>query len=220
MKKLQVAMDGPVSSGKSTVGSQAASQLGYLFIDTGLMYRAVAWKIQQQFGAKKQWGEIASRANMEWRGESSSPSLFVDGKEVGAPLYYPEISLLSSRIATDSEVRRALVSVQKEMAVGGGVVMVGRDIGTVVLPDAPIKIFLTGSIDVRATRRYAELKARGVDVTREEVKKELIERDRVDTSREDSPLRPADDSVLIDSTNFTQAEVVDRIVSAVRAKGG
>jgi len=220
MQKVKVAIDGPVSSGKSSVGSEVADRLGFLFIDTGLMYRAVAWKIQKVFGSPKDWGKIAEQIKFDWKGTPSKPKMFADNQDVGEALFYPEISLLSSRIATESQVRKALVEKQREMAKPGGVVMVGRDIATVVLPDAEVKIFLTASTEVRAMRRFSELTEKGSDLTFDQVKNELEERDKIDTTRVDSPLRPAEDSVIVDSTHLSFEEVVLAMTKAVKSKIG
>ncbi len=218
LSKIQVAIDGPVSSGKSTVGSKVASQLNYLFIDTGLMYRAIAWKIQAQFASEKEWGNVALGSKFEWRGDKASPNIFLDGADVTGKLYYPEISLLSSRVATNPNVRKALVAMQKAVAKDGGVAMVGRDIATVVLPEAAVKVFLTASVDTRAKRRHEELEAKGIKTSFDQVKSEMIRRDEQDSTRKDSPLRPAPDSVSIDATNLDVEQVVSQIVSLVKSK--
>lgn len=218
MKHSLVAIDGPVSSGKTTVGRQLALELGYLFIDTGLMYRAVALKVQQTLASKSEWGKAAEESRFEWKGNPASPELFLDASNVTQRLFYPEVSLLSSRISADSKVRKALVAAQKEMAKSGGVVMVGRDIGTVVLPHANLKIFLTASVDSRAQRRYEELKSKGISISLEQVKNELIQRDQLDSSRKDSPLVPANDAIMIDSTGLSPVEVARKILGYLKSR--
>jgi len=219
MKPISVAIDGPVSAGKSIIGSKVAARLSYLFIDTGLMYRAVAWKIQTNFASKKKWSEMAALSKFEWRNNPSSPTILLDGVDVSEKLFSPDISLLSSQIATNSEIRKSLVKCQHDIAKEGGVVMVGRDIGTVVLPDAPVKVFLTASVDARASRRYQDLKERGINISLDQVKEEMIERDRIDSTRVDSPLKPAEDAVLIDSTTLSIEAVVEKILAYVQTAG-
>lgn len=216
MNRISIAIDGPVSSGKSAVGSKVAEKLGFLFVDTGLMYRALAWKIQTNFAPKKKWKEMAALSKFEWSGNPASPTILLDGVDVSDKLFSPEISLLSSQIATNHEVRKVLVECQRAIAKDGGVVMVGRDIGTVVLPTAECKIFLTASIEVRAKRRYDDLHSRGVQISIEQVKEEMIERDRLDTTRADSPLKPAGDAVHLDSTALSIDNVIDKIVNLVK----
>src|SRR5437773_2362178 len=137
-KKLRVAIDGPVSSGKTTIGRGVAAALEYLFIDTGMMYRAVAWKVRRENRREDEWGKTAAGSRFEWIGDRAAPRLKLDGAEVGEDLSHPELAQLTSRVAAESAVRKTLVRLQRDMANNGGVVMVGRDIGLVVLPEAEI----------------------------------------------------------------------------------
>lgn len=220
MKKIRIALDGPVSSGKTTVGKKLAEKLKYLFIDTGLMYRGVAWLIQRLGTPEEYWGDLAKEAKFRWQGPENDPSLFLHGVDLSDKLWLPEVSALTSKVATNSKVRTALVKVQKSVGDAGGVVMSGRDIGTVVLLDAEVKFFLDADPETRASRRFEELKERGVQTTLEDVQSELLERDERDSTRQDSPLQPAPDAIHINASHLTADEVVREMLARVRAKLG
>ncbi len=218
MSKIRVAIDGPVSSGKSSAGSRAAFLLNYRFIDTGVMYRAVAYKIKTQNIPLEKWEAAAKTTTFDWIGEPSKPTLSIDGIVIKDSLFSPEISSFTSKVAASPEIRKILVSFQREMAKNGGIVMVGRDIGTVVLPDAELKIFLTASLDTRVKRRYEELIQKKNNISIEELKKEVSERDKRDSTRKDSPLQIAEDGIEIDSTHLTLEQVAEMIVKKTEEK--
>ena len=208
-----IALDGPVASGKTTVGRGVAQKLEWTFIDTGLLYRAV--------------GLLALRANIpEWTDETvaalaAQAAMTIDdarvtlnGEDVSDAVRTPEASDAASRVAVLSAVRRVLVDIQRAMAqqANGRVVMVGRDIGTVVLLNAPVKIYLDASTEARAQRRYAESRERGENADYDQVLSRIRERDRRDSEREDSPLRPADDAHVLNTDSLTPAQVIQQIL--------
>jgi cytidylate kinase len=210
MKRLTIAIDGFSSGGKSTFARAIASRLGYVFIDSGAMYRAVTlWALRRGFMA----GDgIDQKALVEALGDFSfDPAMAAD-----PALRSIEVSDWVSRVSSIGQVREMLVTRQREMGRHGGVVMDGRDIGTVVFPDADLKIFLTADPAVRARRRYDELRAAGADVSLDEIEHNIRERDRLDQSREISPLRQAPDAIVLDNSHMTleqQMEWVERVMS-------
>jgi CMP/dCMP kinase len=222
----RVAIDGPAGAGKSTVSRRVAEALGYVLLDTGALYRSIAlaaheagipWSESTRVGELA--AELAARHAIRFDGApgGAPPRLLLDGRDVSTAIRTQEISDGASQVSSIPAVRDALMELQRSAAAGGGVVLEGRDIGTVVLPDAEAKFYLTASVAVRATRRYDELVARGQRPTREEVEEEVRERDRRDTMRPIAPLRQAVDAELVDSTGRTVDEVVAFIVARVRA---
>ena len=220
---LAIAIDGPVASGKSAAGRLLARRLGYRFLDTGLMYRAMTWLALQR-GVDLEDGAALSHLAGEARigiepGPPDAPEaarVVVDGTDVSDKLRLAEIGRAVSLVSKVAAVREAMVRQQRAIARDGRIVMAGRDIGTVVLPDAPLKVFLDASPEERVRRRYAELRAEGRDVTEADVRDELARRDAIDSSREVSPLRPADDAVVIETDGLSLEEVVERILELVR----
>jgi len=219
---LVVAIDGPVGAGKSTVAKLVAQRLGYLYVDTGAMYRAVALK-----ALRLRWNlhdpilmaSLAQATDIGLQPQTDgSVRVFLDGEDVTESIRTPEVSEASSLVSAHKEVREVLTERQKVMAQLGGVVMEGRDIQTVVAPDAEVKIFLTASLKERARRRWWELQQKGILTSYEEVLAEVLERDRRDSERSVAPLRKAPDAVEIDTTNLTPEEVADRIVTLVRKR--
>ena len=208
-----VAIDGGVASGKSAVGRRVAEQLGLPFIDTGLMYRAVAYAALER-GVDIDDGaaltELANRLVIRVEGRR----VWVDGKEVTDKVYDPRVTEVVSKVAKVAGVRLALVAEQRRMA-RTGVVMAGRDIGTVVFPDADFKYFLTASVDERVRRRAAQLKARGEPADEEDMRVEVLDRDRIDSERTVAPLRPAEDAMVINTDHLDLDGVVGRIVNHV-----
>ena len=213
-----VAIDGPGASGKTSVGRLCAQCLGYRFLDTGSMYRDLTWKALQK-GIEPYDEEalvkLASSLNFRLAVDGGQNRLLVDGKETTWRLQDTEVDSHVSLIAKIGGVRRALVNHQRVIASKGSIVVVGRDIGTVVLPNAPIKVFLTASPEVRAQRRYLELQGRGDKATYRRVMNELISRDRIDTERTDSPLRPAGDALCIATDCLGIEELALKIVHLV-----
>lgn len=210
MKKI-IAVDGPAGAGKSTVSKIVAARLGYTYIDTGAMYRAVALKVLQSGNSVE---DVTRDIDIKLDGTAR---VFLDGVEVTKEIRTPEVSRGASDVATLGFVRKKLTELQRAMAAQGSVIMDGRDIGTQVLPNADLKIFLTATVEERARRRFEELKAKGIAADFEHIKKEIILRDKQDSEREIAPLAMADDAVLLDSTNLTIEEVVAEILRLAQA---
>lgn len=222
MKRITIAIDGPSGAGKSTVAKRLATEMGYTYIDTGAMYRAVAWNgIRHDVSLENEAAtvELASNTDITFRsGEGGLQHVFVDGHDVTDEIRGAEITRLSSPVSAIPGVRRVLVAQQQAMGAGGGVVMEGRDIGTVVFPEAELKVFLTASEEERARRRWAERVTKGDNVTVEEIMDQQRVRDLRDSSRSDSPLRPSDDSILINSDGMSIEEVVGAIRNLAHAR--
>ena len=214
-KKIVIAIDGFSSCGKSTFAKAIASKLGYIFIDTGAMYRAVTLYALQR-GAISESGEVDAAAvvallgevdiTFKFNPERGASDIYVNGEFAEDKIRGIEVSNCVSRVSSIREVREKLVAMQQQMGRDRGVVMDGRDIGTVVFPDAELKIYMTADARVRAERRYAELKAKGDDVTLNEILKNVISRDNADMTREISPLRRADDAIELDNSQMSVEE--------------
>ncbi len=215
MKKLVVAIDGPAGAGKSTVAQLAAKELGYTYIDTGAMYRAVAWKTLQQGKeiTDELILEVVKDIDVNLQYADGKTKVTVDGTDVSTAIRTPEVSGIVSQVAALGPVRVKMVDLQRKMAERGSVLMDGRDIATNVLPNADVKIFLTASIEERAKRRWKELKEKGYDITREKLQQDIAARDKADSEREISPLVQAEDATLLDTTGLSIDEVVSRILS-------
>ena len=220
MKKLVVAIDGPAGAGKSTIAKLAAEKLGYAYIDTGAMYRSVAWKFLQTGEAFDEVfiSKLSQEMVIEFKPEANVNRVFVDGTEVTAAIRSAEVTANVSRVAAIGAVREAMVDQQRRMGEVGGVLMDGRDIGTVVFPNAEVKIFLTATVEERAMRRYKELVAKGEQVDLEQLQKDIAERDKQDMEREISPLRQAEDAIYLDTSDMTIDEVTAYILNLVGEK--
>lgn len=216
MSKLHViALDGPSGAGKSTTARRVAEALGWSYLDTGGMYRCVALAVTRaglQLGDPKV-PEVAAKAVIEQKGTH----LFLDGEDVSDAIRTPEITKLVSPLSADAAVREVLVAQQRRIGQQGGWVVDGRDIGTVVFPNACCKVFLTATVEARASRRYRELEAKGIKTSVEEVERELAQRDHQDTTRAVAPLRKADDAWALDNGHLNIHEVVEQIVLHHRA---
>lgn len=230
-----VTIDGPAASGKSTIGRSLADRLDFLFFDTGIMYRAVTWAAlernvevtsEERLGALAERIEIDIRTPQNGEADGRQSTVLVDGEDVTWRLRSPAVEQNVSAVSAHARVRAALSKHQRRIGLryGGGdqeragIVMVGRDIGTVVLPEAPLKIFLDASAEARARRRHAELVERGKALPYEQVLAEIVARDAQDSSRAVSPLRPASDAVVVDTTALTPDQVVERILGELRAR--
>lgn len=216
-RKKVVAIDGPAGAGKSTVSKTVATRLGYTYIDTGAMYRAVALKVLENKSPLTEEAIIEAARDVEIDQQSveGMTKTFLDGRDVSTEIRTPEVSKIVSPVAKVGFVRERLTELQRKMATRGGVLMDGRDIGTVVLPNADVKIFLTASVGERARRRFEELKAKGFDVNLSEIEKDIATRDKIDSEREIAPLKQADDAILIDTTDKSIEEVVAAIIKLV-----
>lgn len=216
-------MDGSAASGKSTIGRRLAENLGYLFLDTGVMYRAIALAALER-GIDPHdahaLGELAQSVEIDVKlsapGHDGTTTVSVNGVDVTERLRLPQVEESVSLVSRVPAVREALVRRQREIATQGPIVMAGRDIGTVVLPDADLKVYLDASPEERARRRYAEFAAMGRAVTMQMVLEDIRRRDRIDSERAVSPLRPAEDAVIIDTDGLTQDEVLERVLELVR----
>lgn len=219
-----VAIDGPAGAGKSTVTLRVADELGYLLVDTGALYRTVALAAQRAgipWDAPGPLAELARQLVKERAVElgnqkSSGFAVKLRGEDVSLAIRKPDVSQGASQVSAVPAVREALLDMQRQAGAGGGAVLEGRDIGTVVFPEAEAKFFLTASVDVRAKRRYDELVARGASPELAEVKREVAERDLRDSTRPIAPLKRADDARVIDSSTMSIEQVVARIVAHVR----
>jgi cytidylate kinase len=214
-KRLIIAIDGPSGAGKSTVARFLAKRLGYLYIDTGAMYRAAALKVKEKcIGPKDESAlcPLASSLSIAFVTEGEETHVLCNGEDVTEAIRLPEISRLASAISKKKGVREALVQKQREMGRRGGVVLEGRDIGTVVFPDADVKFYLDAATEERGRRRFHELVKRGVEVDFKGTLEEVMQRDHKDMHRVHSPLKKADDAVLIDSTHCSVEEVVEEMV--------
>ncbi|MEX2460966.1 MAG: (d)CMP kinase [Paenibacillaceae bacterium] len=218
MGKINVALDGPAGAGKSTVARLVAEELGFIYIDTGAMYRAVTWKILQEGLDSGQVDQVVAEAKqmqIELKPGLLGQKVFVNGVEVTDAIRSDEINQNVSWVASIPQIREILVHLQQQMAALKGIVMDGRDIGTHVLPDAEVKVFLTASAKERASRRFKETK--DPIMTLEQLEHNINQRDRMDEQREASPLIKADDAYLLDSTEMSLSAVVTQILNLCRA---
>jgi CMP/dCMP kinase len=223
MPNDHVAIDGPVASGKTVNGKALAAETGHLYLDTGAMYRAVAYlALTNGVDLDNESGLLVMLAHhtisiVPDRGVSAGYRVLIDDRDTGERLFDPDVAAAVSTVAALPGIRAELVARQRKIAEQGPVVMAGRDIGTVVLPDARYKFFLTASVDERARRRQAEFRERGLDVPFEDVRAQIAERDRLDSTRAVSPLRAAPDAITIDSTEMQPEEVVAKMRAAMDA---
>ena len=220
---LNIAIDGPVGAGKSSIAREVARRLNILHLDTGAMYRAVGYTALMRNLSpedEKALEDLCGQLTIEVLYRIGRQQTLVDGSDVSHLIRTPEVGMAASTVSRWGAVRRHMVGLQRALAKDTSMVVDGRDIGTNVLPDAGVKIFLTATPEERARRRYLELQAAGVKDTYEEVLKDLHRRDLQDTTRPIDPLRPAEDAVLLDSTHLDMDQVVDRILAIVEARYG
>lgn len=222
--KPNIAIDGPAGAGKSTVARKLAERLDYLYIDTGAMYRAVAYSALKQgidLDSEEKLGSLASQLNIELRtGPGNCLEVFCNGEDITREIRTQAVSQTVSAVAKVPAVRFSLVEMQRRMAAKGGVVMDGRDIGSYVLPEAQLKLFVTASLEERTRRRFKDLEAQGYRVDFEDLKKEIQERDRVDASRQMAPLKKVPEAVLVDSTDMSEEQVIEYILDIYRQRFG
>lgn len=218
-----IAIDGPVGAGKSTIARLVAQGLGYTYIDSGAMYRALAWAARRDgIGADDQTrvSELVEEIRIRIRPRADGLNqVIVNGDDITSEIRSPDIGQLASRLSAMPPVRRRMVALQQDMAREGGVVMEGRDIQTVVLPEAEVKIFLTASAEERARRRWEELRGRGLEADLQHVLADIEARDARDTTRADSPLKPAPDAVHVDTDGITIEQVVAKVLAIVKERG-
>ncbi len=218
---LVIAIDGPSGAGKSTIARLLAKRLGYVYIDTGAMYRAFGWKaLKEGIDTKDEsaLAGLAGRTEVIIEKDNDNPRIYVDGRDVTDEIRTPEMGMAASDVSKSPAVRSRLLLLQRRLGERGGVVMDGRDIGTVVFPDADIKFYLDASAEERGRRRFLELKAKGLDVELAEITRQIIERDEQDRSRALAPLRPAPDAVFIDSSSLSIEEVLSIMLDNIREK--
>jgi len=223
MKRFAIAVDGPAGSGKSTVAKAVARKLGIVYVDTGAMYRTVALHcIQEGISLADEAAVVASLdgLNMRIQPDTDGQKIFLNEEDVTAKIRTAEIGRGASDVGAYQKVRERMVEIQQEMAKELSVIMDGRDIGTVVLPDAEVKIYLDAGVEERARRRVGELEAKGETADFEEIKKMIIQRDYNDMNREHSPLKKADDAISLDSTGMSIEEVQQAILSIVQERVG
>ncbi len=215
---VSIAIDGPAGAGKSTIARIIAKKLGYIYVDTGAMYRAMALYLIREKILPSETDRISAKcreADITIRYENGEQVVYLNGENVNGLIRTQEVGNMASASSPNPEVRKKLVELQRRLAAGSDVVMDGRDIGTCVLPDAQVKVYLTADSRVRADRRCRELMEKGVPCDIDTIEKEIIERDRQDMTREISPLRQADDAVLIDSSGMTAEEAADAVIALI-----
>lgn len=219
---IAIAIDGPAGAGKSTIAKLIAKRKGYIYVDTGAMYRAMAlYFIEQGIGADEQEriSEAAPHVDVTITYENGEQIVWLNGRNVNGLIRTEEVGKMASSSSTNGEVRKKLVQLQQALARKESVVMDGRDIGTCVLPDADVKVYLTADSHVRAVRRYEELQAKGQECDLDVIERDIIDRDYQDMHRDISPLRQAEDAVLLDSSNMTIEEVAQAIIELCDGAG-
>lgn len=219
MRKRVITIDGPSGSGKSTVSRILADHLGYTYLDTGAMYRAVALKTLNSHLDLRNESELRvllSNLNLSFKGNKDGFHIFLDGKDVTHEIRTPKIDMQASHISSKAVVRETLSRIQRQIGEEGNIILEGRDMGTVVFPDAEVKFFLVASPEVRALRRHRELLKQEKSIEWQEVFEDIIKRDTDDTKRGLSPLRPAEDAIIIDSTPMTIEEVKNTMLKILK----
>ena len=217
---IAIALDGPAGAGKSSIAKRAAKALGYIYVDTGALYRTIGLAAMRAGVEPQPSAEVDSllsriTVSLEFN-EQGEQVVLLDGEDVSSLIRTPEASMMASKISAVPSVRAYLLDLQRDMAKTHNVIMDGRDIGTVVLPDAKVKIFLTASPEARAERRYKELVEKGTDTTFEEVLRDVKERDYNDSHRAIAPLKPAEDSILVDTTELDFEQSVEAIINVIK----
>lgn len=221
MKKRVITIDGPSGAGKSTVSRTLADHLGYTYLDTGAMYRVVALKTLKSHLDLRNESELRtllSNLNLSFKGNKDGFHIFLDGKDVTHEIRTPEISMQASYVSSNAVVRETLSRIQRQIGEEGNIILEGRDMGTVVFPDAEVKFFLDASSKVRALRRHRELLEQGKSIEWQEVFEDIVKRDINDTKRGLSPLRPAEDAIIIDSTQMTIEEVKNTMLKILKER--
>lgn len=219
--KIRIAIDGPSGSGKSTLAKNLARELGLVYVDTGALYRSVGLYIKRRGidpNAGMQVAAVLGEIDLKLSYTEAGQRVILNGEDVSDLIRTNEISMYASAVSSIPTVRKFLLEIQKKMAIEGNVVMDGRDIGTVIMPDADVKLFLESDAAARARRRYEELVAKGQVTSEEEVYSDMMQRDKNDASRETAPLIPAEDAVFIDNSAFTPEETLAHAISIIKEK--
>lgn len=219
MNQIAVAIDGPSGAGKSTIARTAAKNLGFIYVDTGALYRTIGLAVFRKGFDALNADEVISvlpSVNISLKYVDNVQRVYLDCEDVSELIRTPEISLFASRVSVIPEVRKFLLSMQRDIANKNNVIMDGRDIGTVILPNAEVKIFLTASDEKRAERRYLELCSKGVETTLEQVLKDMRERDEKDSSRSVAPLKQANDAVLLDTSELSLEQSIDAVINIIK----
>lgn len=219
---FKIAIDGPSGAGKSTVAKGIAARLGIVYVDTGALYRTVGYFVRQKNADPKNADEVGAllpEIKIEIKYVDGAQHVYLNGEDLGDKIRTPEMSMYASAVSAIPAVRAFLLDTQRDIARKNSVVMDGRDIGTVILPDAEVKIFMFASNEARAKRRYKELIAKGEDVKYEDVLREMIERDNNDRNRDVAPAVPASDAVMMDNSNMSVEENVDAVIDLIRSRG-
>jgi cytidylate kinase len=217
-----IAIDGPAGAGKSTISRLIAKKLGFLYLDTGAMYRAVALQAVRNgidLGDGPALYEMSVHLDLHFKQDRGALRVFIGKEDISSAIRRPEMDMLSSRVSAVKEVREAMTELQRAIGKSGGLVAEGRDMGTVVFPHADHKLFITASLEARAERRYTERIERGESVSRQEVKEELRKRDKQDETRSIAPMRPADEAIIIDTTSLDIGQVMEEVLHKIGKKG-
>ncbi len=220
---IKIALDGPSGSGKSTVAKAISWRLGIVYVDTGALYRSVGYYVRTKGKDPKNASEVEallSEIELDVRYENGVQCVYLNGENLGDKIRQPEISMYASAVSAIPAVRAFLLETQKSIARKNNVVMDGRDIGTVILPDADVKIFMTASNEARAMRRYKELTEKGVEVKYEDVLREMIERDENDRSRAVAPAIPAEDAIIFDNSDYDLEGSIEKVIEIIKEKVG
>lgn len=218
-KMISVAIDGPAGAGKSTIARKAAEALGYLYVDTGALYRAIGLHVlraEKSTGSEEEIRSVMEGMSVELTHEEGVQHVYLNGEDVSNLIRTPEVSMAASDVSAKPAVRERLLELQRSLARTHHVIMDGRDIGTVVLPDATVKIYLTADAGIRAQRRYLEMVAKGEEAEYNNVLQDVIRRDENDMNRPIAPLRCADDAILVDTTNYNLEESIQLVINTVR----
>lgn len=220
-KPIQIALDGPAAAGKSTIAKIVAEQLGYIYIDTGAMYRAITLKALNagiNMASNEEAGALLMETEIDLQPSDNGQLVFLDKKNVTEDIRSQHVTKAVSEMAAHELVRLRMVELQQQLAEGRGVVMDGRDIGTHVLPNAALKVFMSASVEERARRRFEENKKRNIETPLEELQAEIAKRDKMDSEREVAPLRQAEDAIFIDTTSLTIQQAADEILRLAKER--
>lgn len=218
---ISIALDGPAGAGKSTVAKGAAKELGFIYVDTGALYRTVGLKFLREGHTTELDCDIEAvlkTIEVDIKFIDGTQHVFLNGEDVSDAIRTPEASMMASAVSAKPPVRAFLLEMQRKLARENNVLMDGRDIGTVVLPNATLKFFVTASVDERATRRFKELKEKGMDVNYDDIYKDIETRDYNDSHREIAPLKPAEDSIIFDTTGNTLEESIEKLITMIKER--